>query len=174
MRGRPFKSDVRKNIESILATIGMGHGYQIFKVYKQAYGKATLRNIYYHLQTGVRLREFIEAGSEETDGRYTWGPKAEIKLYALGPNASQTADPKVQDAMKALSIRQKNPDKSIAWNELAKETWELFLKDMEKAKTQTDMKKQMEEYGRIRAWLGKHDDPAEREKVEKKLSTFSQ
>jgi len=174
VRGRPFKSDVRKKIEGILATVGTGHGYQIYKIYRQAYGKATLRNIYYHLQTGVRLREFIEAGSEETDGSYTWGPKAEIKLYALGPNASQGADAKVQEAMKALSIRQKSPEKSIAWQELAKETWELFLKDMEKAKTQTDLKKLMEEYGRIRAWLGKHDDPAEREKVEKKLSTIGQ
>lgn len=172
MRGRPFKSQVRLNIEEILATIGMGYGYQIHKIYKKTYDKTTLRNIYYHLHAGIRLREFVETGSEEGKGDYTWGVKVERKLYSLGPNANKERNPKVEEAMQELSMKYNDPGKKLEWPDIARKAWKSFSKDIEKAKSQADKKRLMEEYGRIRAWLGKHDEKKEREKIEEKLNSI--
>ena len=172
MKGRPFKSNTRQNIEKILATMGMGYGYLVYKIYRKAYEKTSLRNIYYHLHTGVKLGEFIEIGSEEGKGDYTWGGKTERKIYTRGPNASQEKDPKAEEVMKELSIAYKNPEKKIPWSDIAKRSWSLFSNDLKKAKSQQDKRRLMEEYGRIRAWLGKHDNPKEREKIEKKLNSL--
>lgn len=169
-RGRPHRSEVRQKMERVVDGLGVGYGYQIYKTYKLAYEKATMRNIYYHLKTGVGLGVFVEIEPEKASGNYTWGGVVERKRYVLGPNATQRTDPKTEDAIKKLGLTHKNPEEMVGWKNTTKEVWEAFEHRLASGGTGPREKRWlMEEYGRIRAWLGKNDQPALREAVDKKL-----
>jgi hypothetical protein len=100
-RGRPIGSAVRQNIIEILYFIKSGHGYHIFKIYKQIYPKITLRAIYYHLRKGTDLGEFeIETVSREK-GEYSWGGEAEKIVYKLGKNAKPRIDQRIKSLLDA-------------------------------------------------------------------------
>jgi hypothetical protein len=100
-RGRPVGSMVRQNIIEILYFIGSGHGYHIFKIYKQLYPKITLRAIYYHLKKGQDLGEFEIDAINKEKGNYSWGGEAEKIMYKLGKNAKPRMDQRVKALLDA-------------------------------------------------------------------------
>ncbi len=99
-RGRPIKSAIRQNIINILAYLGEGYGYDIYKVYIQVYPRASMRVIYYHLKKGVVLGEFRVKGIKVEEGDYSWGPKAEKVYYGLGPKALPQKEARIERALK--------------------------------------------------------------------------
>jgi len=58
-KGRPLKTEIRENIALILKHTNIAYGYQIYKIYKDIFGKLSLRNMYYNLKKGVELGEFV-------------------------------------------------------------------------------------------------------------------
>ncbi|MFC1454839.1 hypothetical protein ACFLQI_01990 [Candidatus Undinarchaeota archaeon] len=171
-RGRPLKSQVRNKIERILDCCGVAYGYEIYKIYKKAYAPTTLRNIYYHLNKGVEEGIFIPVGSEKVSGDYTWGPAVERKNYSLGHNATERADEKLVSVVKVLGIKKKDVVEFVNWKSISKGVWKDFENKMGNAKTRSEKKKVLEEYGRILAWLGKKDTSGLRSKIDKKLETI--
>jgi len=95
-RGRPIGSSVRQNILEILAVLGRGHGYQIYKVYRDVYPKVTLRVIYYHLKKGLDLGELEIQNVEREKGDYSWGSEEEKIYYKLGPKAEVQGDERLK------------------------------------------------------------------------------
>ncbi|MCW1309829.1 MAG: hypothetical protein QXP04_03985, partial [Candidatus Nanoarchaeia archaeon] len=85
MRGRPPGSKIRENIALILNKLNVSYGYEIYKVYKQVFGKILLRDIYYHLKKGQELGEFIAIETKVEPGNFTWGTQTERTYYTLGP-----------------------------------------------------------------------------------------
>ncbi|MBI3033788.1 hypothetical protein HYY72_01380 [Candidatus Woesearchaeota archaeon] len=94
---RPPKSQIRQNIVEILHFLRAGHGYGIFKIYREIYPKATMRSIYYHLKKGIDTGEFRVERIEKAKGEYSWGGEAEKTIYALGENAQPKADQRVRE-----------------------------------------------------------------------------
>ena len=86
-RGRPFGSEIRRNMVDILFCLGKGYGYQIHGIYTELFPPCTCEVIYYHLRQGVRLGEFEVDRVEEEPGDFSWGRTAEKTYYRLGPNA---------------------------------------------------------------------------------------
>ena len=56
-KGRPLKSEIRKNIVEILNIKKSLYGYEIYKIYTAIFPKVTLRSIYYNLSKGVQTGE---------------------------------------------------------------------------------------------------------------------
>ncbi|MFH1786943.1 MAG: hypothetical protein ABH829_04825 [archaeon] len=164
-----MKSQVRNKIERIIDCCGVAHGYEIFKVYRKAYGGTTLRNVYYHLNKGVDEGIFIKAGSERVEGKYTWGPATERKNYSLGHNATEKQDEKAASVVKELGIKRSNPAESVEWKKASTEVWKNFEAKVGESKTKAEKKKLLEEYGRIIAWLGKRDKSGQRARVDRQL-----
>src|SRR3989338_2286736 len=82
-RGRPVKSLIRDRMKEVLAVLGVSYGYEIYKVYRAAFSKITLRSMYYHLNKGVEIGEFNLVGVREEKGSYTWGDKKTRRYYNL-------------------------------------------------------------------------------------------
>lgn len=104
-RGRPTYSKVRQNVVEILAVMGTGYGYQIYKAYKELFPTVTLRVIYYHLAKGQQIGEFEVAGVKKTKGEYSWGGEAEKIYYKVGPKAKVSGD----ETVKAYFEKQNAP-----------------------------------------------------------------
>ena len=96
-RGRPVQSAIRQNMVEILAKIGKGYGYDIYKMYVQAYPKVSLRSIYYHLKKGMITGEFEIEKIEKEKGNYSWGEMAEKVYYRLGASAIPKNDPRLAE-----------------------------------------------------------------------------
>ncbi len=80
---RPIvKNSVRSRIVEILKD-GKAYGYQIFKKYKERYGKISIRLIYYHLQKGEKDGLFEKVEIEEKSGNFSWGGTVKHKYYKL-------------------------------------------------------------------------------------------
>lgn len=94
---RPFKSQIRQNIIEIINFLGPSYGYEIYKIYKVIYPKATLRVIYYHLKRGVDIGEFKVEKIERSKGDYSWGGESEKIIYALGPKAKPKGEERVKE-----------------------------------------------------------------------------
>ena len=94
---RPFKSQIRQNIIEIINYLGPSYGYEIYKIYKAVYPKATLRVIYYHLKRGSDIGEFKIDKVERSKGEYSWGGESEKKIYALGSKAKPKGDHRVKE-----------------------------------------------------------------------------
>ena len=96
-RGKRHGSQIRNNIIEILHCMKRGHGYSIYKIYRELYPKATMRSVYYNLHTGEKLGEFVIKGIESERGDYSWGAHAEKIYYALGPNAKPRGEQRVKE-----------------------------------------------------------------------------
>ncbi len=94
---RPVRSQIRQNIIEILNYLGPSYGYEIFKIYREIFPKATLRIIYYHLKKGASIGELKVEKIEKAKGNYSWGGEAEKIVYALGPNAKPKGDQRVKE-----------------------------------------------------------------------------
>jgi len=86
-RGRKPKSEIRENIVELLYFFGEGYGYDLYKKYVKAYGKVSMRSVYYHLRKGIELGTFRIKTIESVAGNYSWGPKAQRVVFALGAQA---------------------------------------------------------------------------------------
>ena len=86
-RGRKPNSEIRSNIVELLHFFGEGYGYDLYKKYVKAYGKVSMRSVYYHLRKGVELGTFRVKTIESVAGNYSWGPKAQRVVFSLGAQA---------------------------------------------------------------------------------------
>ena len=86
-RGRPIKSKTREKIIALLHYFGDMYGYEIYKRYKQVFGKTSLRLIYYHLNKGVQISMISKKKIEIIKGDYSWGNSSERIYYCLGKDA---------------------------------------------------------------------------------------
>jgi len=96
VRGRPVESRIRQNIVEVLYFMKKGYGYDIYKVYREIFPKATMRVVYYHLKKGITTGEFKVASIKSEKGDYSWGEQAEKIYYILGPNAKPVLDKRVE------------------------------------------------------------------------------
>ena len=86
-RGRPYNSEIRRNIIEILFYLREGYGYEISKLYNKIFPKVTMRSIYYHLRKGITLKEIKMKEVKLEKGNYSWGSTVEKIYYSLGENA---------------------------------------------------------------------------------------
>lgn len=87
-RGRKPNSEIRDNIVELIQFFGEGYGYDLYKKYVKAYGKISMRSVYYHLRKGVEIGTFRVKEIEHVEGNYSWGPKAERVVFSLGAQAA--------------------------------------------------------------------------------------
>ncbi|MDA1196833.1 MAG: hypothetical protein O2779_02625 [Nanoarchaeota archaeon] len=86
-RGRPTGSDIRQNMVEMIAHLGEVYGYDLFKLYKDIFPRATQRVIYYHLKKGVELGEFKINKIVKEEGTFSWGGQTQKVYYGLGKHA---------------------------------------------------------------------------------------
>jgi len=103
--GRPEYSIIRERITDILYFKGPTHGYDIYKIYRELFGKVTARVIYYHLKKGLAKGIFKIAKIEKQKGEFSWGTEAERIYYELTERATPAADPKIRNYIE--NIKQK-------------------------------------------------------------------
>ncbi len=96
-RGRPVRSQIRQNIVEILFFKKSAYAYEVCKIYKALFPKATMRVIYYHLKKGTMLKEFEVDKIVKEKGDFSWGQEAEKIYYKLGPEAKPKIDEKVKE-----------------------------------------------------------------------------
>ncbi len=97
-RGRPIGSAIRQNIVDVLAVMGKGYGYDIYKAYRSIFPSVTMRSIYYHLNKGIETEEFKIAEVKKEEGNFSWGSTVTKTYYSLGPKAK----PVVNHSIKAF------------------------------------------------------------------------
>ena len=96
-KGRPTRSAIRQNIVDILYFIGEGYGYDIYKIYREIFPKATMRVIYYHLKKGLQTGEFKIKEVKVEKGDFSWGSAVKKTYYSLGDNANPTMNKAVKE-----------------------------------------------------------------------------
>lgn len=106
-RGRPPKSAIRQNLVEMLAVLAergksSAYGYELFKIYRNVYPRATLRVLYYHLRKGTVTGEFVIDRVEQSKGEYSWGSAAEKVYYTLGPQAEPKGDSRIRDYLREV------------------------------------------------------------------------
>lgn len=107
--GRPARSEIRQHVIDILHFIGKGYGYEIYKIYRDIYPKATMRVIYYHLRKGVELGEIKVEQIKKEQGNYSWGPEAEKIYYSLDKNAQPKIDKRIKEYLDNKNNTPYNP-----------------------------------------------------------------
>lgn len=95
-KGRPVKSQIRQRIVEILFVMRKAYGYQVYRVYREVYPRATMRSIYYHLNKGLQTGEFLVYTVQKEKGEYSWGSEAEKIYYSLGPKAEPRGDERIK------------------------------------------------------------------------------
>ncbi len=96
-RGRPVFSQIRQNVIEILYFLKEGYAYEIYKIYREIFPKATMRSIYYHLKKGTSIGEFKVKEIRKEKGNFSWGSEVEKTYFELGPKAEPKLDPKVKE-----------------------------------------------------------------------------
>ncbi len=160
MKGRPAGSFTRENILKIVAALGISYGYEIYKIYREFFGRITLRNVYYNLRKGVELLQLAEVGAQEILGNFTWGRVVERKYYILGP-LSKINDAEVEE----LRIRIKGENTAnlkINWESLSKKYYNFILEELRKIEGKRrlqrgEVRNFEEKVNSILNWLGYHD-----------------
>lgn len=97
-RGRKPVSEIRDNIAELLFFVGEAYGYELFKKYVKVFGqKISMRSVYYHLNKGVELGEFVVNRVENIRGNFTWGEGVRRVVFKLGPNAKPSGRVEVKE-----------------------------------------------------------------------------
>lgn len=125
MKGRPVGSIIRNRIAAILNEISTGYGYEIYKIYRDIFGKTHIRTIYYNLKKGIEKEEIILLKVENEVGKYSWGNEVQKIYYTIGPYANIQLPLKDLELVKKLS--KNSSKKSVGIN------WENELKNMSKS-----------------------------------------
>ncbi len=119
MKGRPVGSIIRNRIAAILDRTGTGYGYEIFKLYKDLFGKIHIRTIYYNLKKGIEKEEIILLKVENEVGKYSWGNEVQKIYYSIGPYANINLPEKELENIKKMPLNPIKKDIEINWeNEL--------------------------------------------------------
>ena len=121
MRGRPVKSVVRERMEQIVDALGVTYGYEVFKVYTDAFAPIDLRSMYYHLNKGLGLGVFELVGVRSEKGNFTWGDVSVRRYYILGPSAAGKATDDLHIIVKTLGLNYREPKDYVDWQQLLKE-----------------------------------------------------
>ena len=100
MLGRPPKSKIRDNIVNILHSVKEGEGYFLYKIYRDIFGNATMRSIYYHLKKGCELGIFRVKEIKNEQGRHSWGESAKKIIYELGDKAIPKPNTRLNERIK--------------------------------------------------------------------------
>ena len=117
MKGRPVGSIIRNRIAAIISHVGSGYGYEIYKIYKEIFGKTHIRTIYYNLKKGIEKEEILLLRVENELGKYSWGNEVQKIYYIIGPYASIDLPQKDLDIIKKIPLN--NSKININWdNEL--------------------------------------------------------
>ena len=114
MRGRPVKSIIRQNIVEILFFMKSGHGYEIYKVYRQLFPGITMRSVYYHLKKGLFTGEFKVERVSRVKGNYSWGGEAQLIYYSL----SDKAEPKILKRVEHFFSKYEMPEAKRALHKI--------------------------------------------------------
>ncbi len=134
-KGRPLKTDIREKIASILKYKKTSYGYEIYKIYKEIFGKISLRNLYYNLNKGLELGEFVVVNMRKEEGDFTWGNKVERKYYSLGPQAL-FPELKQNELSKLNKLKENKLD--ICWEDKIKFQIKNLKKEIEKFNSQKE------------------------------------
>jgi len=102
VRGRPVKSEIRRNIIDLLGYMRRGYGYEIYKLYLRFFPRCTIEVVYYNLRKGVVLEEFVIDAVKREKGGYSWGPIAQKTYYVLGPNAAPRKRKRLDEYFKTV------------------------------------------------------------------------
>lgn len=85
------RSEIRMNLAALLGAKGPSYGYDLYKLYRAAYGSISLRLVYYHLAKGCKEGIFKVKEVKSSEGGYSWGRHADRVYYELGPAAAATS-----------------------------------------------------------------------------------
>jgi len=129
--GRPSGSVIRSRVQQIIDALGVTYGYEIFKIYNDAFEPIDIRAIYYHLNKGVENGEFVETEQKASSGAFTWGEMSMRKYYTLGLNATEHAHDDLHIIIKTLGFEYKDPDTLLNWNKISKNKLDKYTKDLE-------------------------------------------
>ncbi len=109
--GRPVRSQIRDNIIKILTVLGPRYGYDIHKIHEEVFFPCTREVVYYHLRKGVTL-ELLTVQDSTITGEFSWGNKAEKKLYSVLTTQSVDAIT-TKNIQTAVVTLQKNSPQTI-------------------------------------------------------------
>ncbi|VVB75866.1 Uncharacterised protein [Candidatus Tiddalikarchaeum anstoanum] len=129
MKGRPEGSIIRERIISIIDRLGTGYGYEIYKIYKQIFGKVHIRSIYYNLKKGIEKEEIIVVNVKRELGDYSWGDEVEKVYFSLGPYAKKETN--LDDIKKIEQITSPKNKIEIDWHKEIKQIIEQLKKEIE-------------------------------------------
>ena len=174
MRGRPAGSIARENILKIVAALGISYGYEVYKIYKEFFGKITLRNIYYNLRKGVELLQLAEVGAHEILGNFTWGRIVERKYYILGP-LGRVDEIEVEELRKRIKERTAE-NLRIDWKSLSKKYYDYIFEELRKIEGKRRLQKGEvrsfeEKVNSILSWL-KYHDPHTEDRIKQNLENL--
>lgn len=133
MLGRPVKSLIRERMQQVVDALGASYGYEIFKVYREAFAPISVRSMYYHLNKGISIGEFEAIGEKKEKGIYTWGDLTMRKYYILGPSATEKADNDLHNVIKSLGLKYRPPNELVDWPQLLKEKTKALEDEMKSA-----------------------------------------
>lgn len=105
-RGRPAKSMVREHLKEILFLGGEMTAYVAHKHYIKLFAATTQRNVYYQLERGTELRDFVSVEREE-QGDYSWGKTATKKYYKLAKNIKPNFSKESYDYFQTINVNEK-------------------------------------------------------------------
>ena len=129
-RGRPTRSVIRDRMQQIVDALGVTYGYEIFKVYTDAFSPIALRSMYYHLNKGIGLDEFVIVGVKQEKGDFTWGDVSIRKYYVLGPSAKQKASDDLHIVIKTLGLGYRELNKYVDWTNVLEQKTKALEQDI--------------------------------------------
>jgi hypothetical protein len=130
MKGRPVGSIIRNRIAAILEQSGTGYGYEIFKLYKDLFGKIHIRTIYYNLKKGIEKEEIIILRVENEVGKYSWGNEVQKIYYIIGPYANINLPEKDLETIKKMPLSPNKRNIEINWEKELKNMIDSLKKEI--------------------------------------------
>jgi len=179
MRGRPPKSKIRKRISSLLNHLNASYGYEVYKAYKTVFGPVKMRTVYYNLQKGVMLNEFMINDIKREVGNYTWGNETERVYYSNGPFAEMALLDEAQKIkLQKIEPKEKNQAKeeqTIRVIDEIKDSVQEFANEF-KNYSVTQRKKRYEELEtkvkKIKSWTKNPEQKQTIETIETQLKNY--
>jgi len=113
MKGRPEGSVIRDRIIGIISKLGSSYGYEIYKIYKETFGKTHIRSIYYNLKKAIEKEELIVVNVKRELGNYSWGDEVEKVYFSIGPYAKSSINS--DDEKKINSIKREKNKVEVDW-----------------------------------------------------------
>jgi len=167
-RGRPSHSEIREKITAVIDKLSLSYGYEIYKHYRELFGNATSRVIYYHLKKGVSTGEFVTVNVERVLGSFSWGDESERVYYALGPFSKS----RVEWLSKTSGIT--SPERNVKYDWFSEVSKNIdLLKKEAKASNPSDKQKLVNKCDKLITWVNQRmASPEEYVKEIDSIKTF--